>query len=135
MNIKYFFLLGLIFTCPFWGSCQKKAAPDSGDPEFVKQVTHLKEFKESDKRIDSIATKEHMSFKIGLDIIANFSSVGNKENHPTDTSAAFINFDRTDDHIILFIVKFSKKNQKITSIEKNRLGISLAEYGWTDDTH
>jgi hypothetical protein len=54
------------------------------DPEFVKQVTHLKEFNESEKHIDSIAAKQHMPFKIGLVIIANFSSIGNKENHGTD---------------------------------------------------
>jgi len=126
MNIRQLlFILPILAYCAF-GSCQTKTDPNA---EIVKKVTHLKEFTRSEKRIDSIAAKKGMPFKIGLSIIDQ-----NKDNHPADTSAAFISFNRPFDHITLYVVKFSKKNQKIISIEKQHLGSSLAEYGWTDNT-
>jgi len=130
INMKHVLLFLSVLMCSVAGSCQAKKDPNA---EFVKQVTHLKEFTRSEKRIDSIAKKTGMPFKIGLVLIENDASEGNKENHPTDTSAAYINFDQQYTHVILFIVKYSKKSQKIISIEKNHLGTSLAEFGWKDD--
>lgn len=110
------------------GSCQTKPDPNA---EFVKQLTHLKEFTRSEKLIDSIGKQIDNSFHISFDISSAPELTDDKRGN---TLVAFVNFDRGMDHIRLYTVKFDKREQKIVSIKKEQLGTSLAEYGWTDNT-
>jgi len=127
--MKYILVVLSILALPAFSSCQTKA--DDPNAEFVKQLTQLKEFTRSENRIDSIGKKNNMPFHISFDISASPGLTGDKSGN---TLVAFINFDRGMDHIILYTVKFDKKEQKIISVKKEQLGTSLAEYGWTNNT-
>lgn len=128
MKIKILLHFGIILLLPVLCKCQSKDDPNA---EFVKQLTQLKEFTHSEKRIDSIGKKYNMPFQINFDISAASELTGDKSGN---TLVAFVNFDRGTDHITLYTVKFDKRKQKIISVKQEQLGTSLAEYGWTDNT-
>ena len=108
------------------GHCQIKTDPNA---EFIKQLTHLKEFTRSEKRIDSIAKKEGIPFKIGIGLTTTPAITDDKTGKIV---VAFVSFDRGMDHIRLYTEKFDREKQTIVSVKREQLGTSLAEYGWTD---
>ena len=115
MFSKYVTLLIMIFLLTIHASCQNKNQP-SATGYFLNQIVHLNEYKNEQKRVDSIKMASGMSMHLQIDIVESSFFI---EDKGKNISIAFINEDYPyDSNQTIYTIKFDKDKQKIISIDK-----------------
>lgn len=98
-------------------STKQSDTTKSGTNNFFKQVMLLDEFKQEQKRVDSIKRASGVPVKLHVDIV---DSSFLDEDKGRNISLAFINEDYPYNHNqTMYTIKFDKDKQKIISIDKN----------------
>jgi hypothetical protein len=125
MFIRLTIYLCLALVCTNNVSCQtssqKTNSTKTVDPtklatdDFFHQVLQLNEFKQEQKRADSISKISSVSIKVSVDIVDNSFLDEDKRKH---ISLAFINEQYPYENRTMYIVKFDKDRKKIISIDK-----------------
>jgi hypothetical protein len=115
MFSKYVTLLIMIFLLTIRASCQNKNQP-SATGYFMNQIVHTDEYKNEQKRVDSIKMASGISVHFHIDIVDSSFFI---EDKGKNISIAFINEDYPyDPNQTIYTIKFDKDKQKIISIVK-----------------
>ncbi len=140
MLAKLITILILSFVLIINGSCQnstQSADQPQGDTTksnteiFFKQVMQLNEFKQEQKRVDSIKITSKIPVKLHVDIMD--SSFLN-EDKGKNISLAFINEDYPYNHNqTMYTVKFDKDKKKIISIDRNTKQLEQSDLAAPED--
>ena len=85
--------------------------------DFFKQVEQLDEFKQEEKRVDSITKVSQIPIKVSVDIV---DSSFLDEDRGRNISLAFINEQYPYESRIMYTIKFDKSKKKIIAIIKDK---------------
>ena len=97
---------------------------------FFKQVMLLDEFKQEQKRVDSIKKVSGIPVKVSVDIV---DSSFLQEDKGKNISLAFINEQYPYDNRIIYTIKFDKGQQKIISINKDKKQFEKSDLAKPED--
>ncbi len=97
---------------------------------FFKQVMQLSEFKQEEKRVDSINKISQVQIKVSIHILDSSFLDGDKGKN---ISIAFINEQYPYDTRIMYTVKFDKDKKKIISITKENKQFEQADFSSPQD--
>jgi hypothetical protein len=110
-----------------FASCQNKSQQTNATKQtdttkfatddFFKQVLQLDEFKQEEKRVDSISKVSQIPIKVSVDIVdRSFLD----EDRGRNISLAFINEQYPYERRIMYTIKFDKNKKKIIAIIKDK---------------
>lgn len=125
MTIKFLLLSTFLLATLISASCQPKAEKAVQKKSFFTLVTELKEFKDEDKRADSLK-QAGASFEISISIIDDSPF---PEDAQKNLSIGLIQYDFGPDELMLYKVKYDKAKEKIISLEKTYTVADLKRYG------
>jgi hypothetical protein len=118
LRLKIYILAG--FALANSSSCQTSTKQrDSANAEkenILNMVSQLQEFKQTEKRVDSINKISKVQIKLVIEIM---DSSFLEEDKGKNISLAFITAQYPYDNRIIYTVKFDKDKKSITSIDKN----------------
>jgi hypothetical protein len=126
MRSKFNLLFSFIFVLTIQTSCQNSnrhiIVSNQADitkyssDNFFKQISSLDEFKQEQKRIDSLNKATGLSITFSIDIIRNSFL---KEDSLKNISLSYINEEwPNDDYRTIYVIKYDKTLKKIISIDK-----------------
>jgi hypothetical protein len=98
--------------------------------KFFKQVMLLDEFKQEQKRVDSIKKVYGIPVKVSVDIV---DSSFLQEDKGKNISVAFINEQYPYDNRIMYTIKFDKNKQKIISVNKEKKQFEKSDLAKPED--
>ena len=98
--------------------------------ELFKQVMLLDEFKQEQKRVDSIKKVSGIPVKVSVDIV---DSSFLQEDKGKNISVAFINEQYPYDNRIMYTIKFDKNKQKIISVNKDKKQFEKSDLAKPED--
>ncbi|MEO7212264.1 hypothetical protein [Mucilaginibacter sp.] len=118
--MRKIFLLIFAFGClSATALCQRKPAsksPQSGQPGFITALINLKEFKDDERKADSLSKASGIPQSVSFELINDPMT---KKDSTENLMTIFIKLDRPFDPIILHIVKINAATNKIVSVENN----------------
>lgn len=98
-------------------STQKTNTTKFATDDFFKQVLQLDEFKQEEKRVDSMSKLSQIPIKVSVDIV---DSSFLDEDKGKNISLAFINEQYPYERRIMYTIKFDKEEKKIIAIIKDK---------------
>jgi hypothetical protein len=124
------FILANISSCQ--SSTKQKGTAKSSTSDFFNQISQLDEFKQENKRIDSIKKSSQIQVSVEVEIV-NSSFLD--EDKGKNIALAFINEKSPFDSKIIYTVKFDKDKKKIIAVNKNEKQVEKPEFTKPEDIH